>query len=75
VEWSGGDLKKDIRTIMGAKHIIFGIGSFVPALLLLSNNVEKIYVPNNYGVPRILEGKKCLFGIKYDRITNLNSIL
>ena len=64
VEWSGGDLKKDIRTIMGAKHIIFGIGSFVPALLLLSNNVEKIYVPNNYGVPRILEGKKCLFGKK-----------
>ncbi len=66
VRWTGGNLEKDIKTIMGAKHLIFGIGSFVPALLLLSNNIEKIYVPSNYGIPGILEGERCLFGKKVE---------
>ena len=57
---------KDIYHIMGAKHILFGVGSFVPSLLMLSNNVEKIYVPSNYGIPGILEGKACLFGKKVE---------
>ncbi len=64
--WLGGNLMKDIYHIMGAKHILFGVGSFVPCLLMLSNNVEKIYVPSNYGIPGILEGEVCLFGKKVE---------
>ena len=33
---------------------------------MLSNNVEKIYVPSNYGIPGILEGEVCLFGKKVE---------
>ena len=68
VKWTGGNLERDIETIMSATHLVFGIGSFVPSLLMLSNNIEKIYVPSNYGVPRILEGEKCLFGKKIELI-------
>lgn len=68
VRWSGGNLGKDIELIMSAKNLAFGVGSFVPALLMLSNNIEYAYVASNYGVPGILEGEKCLFGktIKID---------
>jgi hypothetical protein len=65
-KWINNGLMKDIYHIMGAKHILFGVGSFVPSLLMLSNNVEKIYVPSNYGIPGILEGKACLFGKKVE---------
>ena len=66
VKWTGGNLMNDIKTIMSAKHLVFGIGSFVPSLLLLSNNIEKIYVPSNYGIPTIFEGEACLFGKKVE---------
>lgn len=66
VKWSGGNLMNDVKLIMAATHLVFGIGSFVPSLLLLSNNVKKIYVPCNYGVPSILEGSKCLFNKKIE---------
>ena len=66
VKWSGGELLKDIKLIMGAKHLVFGVGSFVPALLMLSKNIKKIYVPSNYGIPGILEGENCLFNKKLD---------
>ena len=66
VKWTGGNLTKDIKMIMSAKHLVFGIGSFVPSLLLLSNNIEKIYVPSNYGIPTIFEGESCLFGKKVE---------
>ena len=66
VRWSGGELLTDIKLIMGAKHLVFGVGSFVPSLLMLSNNIQKIYVPSNYGIPGILERENCLFNRKLD---------
>ena len=66
VKWSGGQLLKDIKLIMGAKHLVFGVGSFVPSLLMLSKKIQKIYVPSNYGIPGILEGENCLFNKKLD---------
>ena len=36
-------LEKDIRIILGATHIIFSIGTFIPSLMLLSNNNKYIY--------------------------------
>jgi len=66
IKWSGGELLKDIKLIMGAKHLVFGVGSFVPTLLMLSKKIQKIYVPSNYGIPGILEGETCLFNKKLD---------
>ena len=36
-------LENDIRIILGATNIIFSIGTFIPALILLSNNIKYIY--------------------------------
>ena len=36
-------LEKDIRIILGATNIIYSVGSFIPALMLLSNNNKYIY--------------------------------
>ena len=36
-------LEKDIRIILGATNIIFSIGTFIPSLMLLSNNIKYIY--------------------------------
>ena len=37
------DLEKDIRIILGATNIIYSIGTFIPSLMLLSNNIKYIY--------------------------------
>ena len=39
-------LEKDIRIILGATHIIFSVGTFIPSLMLLSNNNKYIYGKN-----------------------------
>jgi len=36
-------LEKDIRIILGATNIIFSVGTFVPSLMLLSNNNKYLY--------------------------------
>ena len=36
-------LEKDIRIILGATNIIYSVGTFIPALMLLSNNNKYIY--------------------------------
>lgn len=36
-------LEDDIRIILKARNIIFSIGTFIPALMLLSNNIQYIY--------------------------------
>ena len=36
-------LEKDIRIILGATNIIFSVGTFVPSLMLLSNNIKYLY--------------------------------
>ena len=36
-------LEKDIRIILGATNIIYSVGTFIPSLLLLSNNNKYIY--------------------------------
>ena len=38
-------LKNDIHYIIKAKNICFGMGSFVPALLLFNDNLNTIYYP------------------------------
>ena len=38
-------LQKDINYIIQSKNICFGMGSFIPALLLLNNNLNTIYYP------------------------------
>ena len=35
-------LEEDIRIILGATNIIFGVGTFIPALMMLSNNIKYI---------------------------------
>ena len=39
------DLKKDIYYILNSKNVCFGLGSFIPSLLLFNNNIKKIYYP------------------------------
>jgi len=36
-------LEKDIRIILGATNIIFSVGTFIPALMKLSNNIKFIH--------------------------------
>ena len=36
-------LEKDIRIILGATNIIFSVGTFIPSLMLLSNNNKYLY--------------------------------
>ena len=36
-------LEKDIITILGATNIIFSVGTFIPSLMLLSNNIKYLY--------------------------------
>ena len=36
-------LEKDIRIILGATNIIYSVGTFIRALMLLSNNNKYIY--------------------------------
>ena len=40
-------LEKDIRIILGATNIIYSVGTFIPSLMLLSNNNKYIKVCNN----------------------------
>jgi hypothetical protein len=39
------NLEKDIRIILGATNIMFSIGTFIPSLLLMSNNIKFIHRP------------------------------
>lgn len=39
-------LDEDINMILASKNIIISIGTFIPQLLELSNNIENIYKPN-----------------------------
>lgn len=36
-------LEKDIRIILGAINIIFSVGTFIPSLMLFSNNIKYLY--------------------------------
>ena len=36
-------LEKDIRILLGATNIIFSVGTFIPSLMLLSNNIKNLY--------------------------------
>ena len=36
-------LEKDITIILGATNIIFSIGTFIPSLILLSNNIKSLH--------------------------------
>jgi hypothetical protein len=40
-------LDDDVKLILEAENIVFGMGSFVPTLLWLNSNVKKIYFPSN----------------------------
>jgi len=40
------NLIDDVSVILTCKHIVMSFGTFVPALLLLSNYIQKVYVPS-----------------------------
>jgi hypothetical protein len=39
-------LENDIKIILGATNIIFSVGTFIPSLMLLSNNIKYLYGKN-----------------------------
>ena len=41
--WKKNTLEEDIRIILGATNIIFSVGTFIPSLMLLSNNNKYLY--------------------------------
>jgi hypothetical protein len=52
-------LAEDVRTIIGARKIVFGTGTFVPQLLtFLSDSLTEIYRPNNTSPPSLV-GYSC----------------
>jgi len=46
-------LEKDIKLILEATHIVVSFGTFVPSLLLLSNNVQHIYNPSYQSIDKV----------------------
>jgi len=46
--YNKNSLEDDIKIILGATHIIKSIGTFIPSLLMLSNNINKIYSTSMY---------------------------
>lgn len=48
IEYKQQTLDEDIKTILGSSHIVCSIGSFIPALHLLSENITKIYNPGQF---------------------------
>jgi hypothetical protein len=40
------DLEKDVRIILSTRNIITSVGTFIPQLLLISTNIQKIYYPS-----------------------------
>ena len=47
IKFKKQSLEQDIKLILEAENIVFGMGSFVPTLLWLSKNVKKIFFPSN----------------------------
>jgi len=45
IKWEKQSLAMDISYILGARNIIFGMGSFIPSLLLFNKVVSNIYYP------------------------------
>ena len=41
--YSKNNLEKDIRLILGATNIIFSVGTFIPSLMLMSDNIKYLY--------------------------------
>lgn len=46
IKWDKNPLEKDINIILNAKNIVVSIGTFVPSLLLISNNTKVIFSPS-----------------------------
>ena len=46
IEFKIQSLEEDIRVILSTKNIIESIGTFIPAILLLSDNIKNIWRPN-----------------------------
>lgn len=44
--WSKNSLETDIRILLGATNVLYSIGTFVPSLMMVSNNIKNIYQPN-----------------------------
>lgn len=47
IKWKKNTLEEDIKIILSAKNIVTSVGTFIPSLLLLSENVNKLYLSSN----------------------------
>ena len=47
IEYNKASLMEDAKIIVGAKNIVFGIGSFVPGLLYFNEEVKQLFYPCN----------------------------
>ena len=41
--YNKNSIEKDIKLILGATNIIYSVGTFVPSLLLMSDNIKYLY--------------------------------
>lgn len=39
-------LEEDVKLILGAKNVVMGFGTFIPSLLLVSDNIKELYKPS-----------------------------
>jgi hypothetical protein len=39
-------LEEDIKLILGSKNVVMGFGTFIPSLLLVSDNIKELYKPS-----------------------------
>ena len=64
-------LEKDIRIILGATNIIFSVGTFIPSLMLFSNNNKYLSLPKLKKYYKIMKPwkntiKQCNYILTYD---------
>ena len=48
IEYRQNTLEQDIKIVLSASHIVNSVGTFIPALLFLSDNYKKYYCPDYY---------------------------
>jgi hypothetical protein len=46
ISFKKNNLEQDILTIISCKYIVHSLGTFIPSLLLLNSEIEKVYYPN-----------------------------
>jgi len=46
--WNKNNLEEDIKSIIGCKNVVFGMGYFIPSLLFFNEGLREIFMPSRH---------------------------